>query len=297
MAISWYPGHMHKAVKELTKLMQGIKVVIEVLDARTPQSSSNPMLASIIEERPRIKILNKADLADPETTELWQAHFNSFKDCICVINGTDNQLSPNSLVESAKRLIKATGTESKSNKQLVIVGIPNVGKSTLLNHFAGRKVARTGNEPAVTRGQQRVKLTEGWYLVDTPGLLWPRLEDQEAAYRLAVTGTIRNTAVEADDIAWFAAELLLEKYRERLVGRYEIDEQVFNAEDLFNFIASTRGTLTKKGRPDMNKTAVLLLNDFRSGRLGRFSLETPEQYDHQLIQQQSDIDSENEKGA
>lgn len=157
----------------------------------------------------------------------------------------------------------------------MIVGIPNVGKSTLLNQIAQRKLAKTGNEPAITKAQQRFKLGEGWYLIDTPGLLWPKLEDQNAAARLACTGTIRNTAIPTEDVGWLAAEMLLESHREALVARYTLNPGVTTPDSLLEYIASTRGGIGPGGRVNWHKAAELLLNDFRSGKLGRFSLETP----------------------
>lgn len=275
MAISWYPGHMHKASKELVKIMLKTDAVIEVLDARIPESSCNPLLATIRGERPCIRILNKADLADSETTAAWAAYFSKLDNSACLVNGRDAQISRADIVNIAKKLIKKTDETLLIQGQIVIDGIPNVGKSTLLNQLTERKVARTGNEPAVTKGQQRVKLQEGWYLIDTPGMLWPKLEDQESAYRLAVTGTIRNTAIEVADIAWFLAELLMLEYPERLASRYDYVASDRGAEHFFDELAKLRGSIGRGGKADMNKTAEILLNDFRSGKLGKFSLEKP----------------------
>lgn len=275
MAISWYPGHMHKASKELVKIMLKTDAVIEVLDARIPESSCNPLLATIRGERPCIRILNKADLADSETTAAWAAYFSKLDNSACLVNGRDAQISRADIVNIAKKLIKKTDETLLIQGQIVIDGIPNVGKSTLLNQLTERKVARTGNEPAVTKGQQRVKLQEGWYLIDTPGMLWPKLEDQESAYRLAVTGTIRNTAIEVADIAWFLAELLMLEYPERLASRYDYVASDRGAEHFFDELAKLRGSIGRGGKADLNKTAEILLNDFRSGKLGKFSLEKP----------------------
>jgi len=275
MAISWYPGHMHKASKELVKIMLKTDAVIEVLDARIPESSCNPLLATIRGERPCIRILNKADLADSETTAAWAAYFSKLDNSACLVNGRDAQISRADIVNIAKKLIKKTDETLLIQGQIVIDGIPNVGKSTLLNQLTERKVARTGNEPAVTKGQQRVKLLEGWYLIDTPGMLWPKLEDQESAYRLAVTGTIRNTAIEVADIAWFLAELLMLEYPERLASRYDYAVSGKGAEHFFDELAKLRGSIGRGGKADLNKTAEILLNDFRSGKLGKFSLEKP----------------------
>ena len=275
MAISWYPGHMHKASKELVKIMLKTDAVIEVLDARIPESSCNPLLATIRGERPCIRILNKADLADSETTAAWAAYFSKLDNSACLVNGRDAHISRADIVNIAKKLIKKTDETLLIQGQIVIDGIPNVGKSTLLNQLTERKVARTGNEPAVTKGQQRVKLLEEWYLIDTPGMLWPKLEDQESAYRLAVTGTIRNTAIEVADIAWFLAELLMLEYPERLASRYDYVASDRGAEHFFDELAKLRGSIGRGGKADLNKTAEILLNDFRSGKLGKFSLEKP----------------------
>lgn len=275
MAISWYPGHMHKAGKELAKIMRKTDAVIEVLDARIPESSCNPLLASLRENRPCIRILNKADLAESEATAAWAAHFGKQANSACLINGRDAQISRADIVSTAKRLIKHTDSAALIQGQIVIDGIPNVGKSSLLNQLTDRKIARTGNEPAVTKGQQRVKLIDGWYLIDTPGMLWPKLEDQDSAYRLAITGTIRNTAIEAADIAWFLAELLLREYPDRVTERYAIKGSAAAIEEFFDELAQQRGSIGRGGKADLNKTAEILLNDFRSGKLGKFSLEHP----------------------
>lgn len=275
MTISWYPGHMHKASKELVKIMHKTDAVIEVLDARMPESSSNPLLATIREQRPCIRILNKADLAENKSTAAWAEHFSMFPNSACLINGRGTQLAKEDIVKAAKKLISGTDESALIQAQLVIEGIPNVGKSSLLNQLADRKVAKTGNEPTVTKGQQRIKLQDGWYLIDTPGMMWPKLEDQQSAYRLAATGTIRNTAVAAADIAWFVAELLLTGYPERITARYDLTISDIDPEHFLTQLAKLRGSLGRGGRPDMNKTAEILLNDFRSGKLGKFSLEAP----------------------
>lgn len=275
MAIGWYPGHMHKATKELTRLMASVQVVIEVLDSRLPAASSNPVLTSLRGEIPCIKVLTKADLAIGTVTRRWQHYFNAQPGMRCLISSSELPLTTEALLPAAEALTAGEQGGSARNKQLVIVGIPNVGKSTLLNLLAQRKLAKTGNEPAITKTQQRIKLAEGWHLIDTPGLLWPKLEDQVAAAKLACTGTIRNTAIATEDVGWMAAELLIAEYRAALVKRYGISESVQTAEQLLETIAATRGAMGSGGSINWHKAAEVLLNDFRSGKLGKFSLETP----------------------
>ena len=278
MAISWFPGHMHKANKELAKLVKASDLIIELLDARTPNASRNPLLASVGKNLPRIVILNKSDLAHPATTEKWRnffdKQFESEERAICHCNTMHAPISATKITSSAYKLL-AKIPQSHESVQLIIVGIPNVGKSTFINTLCGRRIAKTGNEPAVTKGQQRIKLEENVYLVDTPGLLWPKLQDQVAAYKLATLGTIRNTAIDTEDIAWFAAEYMLENQRTALEERYACDSSVQSAEQLLSFIAAATGAKSKGGGVNFNKVAETLLNDLRSGKLGAFSMESP----------------------
>ena len=277
MTIGWFPGHMHKASKELDSALLKTHVIIEVLDARIPIASTNPKIASMRPELPRIKILNKSDLAQPEVTKQWKAYLDRQENSICLSNTQKNPLTAKTLIANASDLIKKANRTRFSNRrmQIVIGGIPNVGKSTLLNQICDKKLARTGNEPAVTLGQQRVRLSDSWVLIDTPGLLWPKLSDQHAAYLLATIGTIRNTAIDAEDIGFFLAEYLSKHYQKRLLDRYSLAQPMDDAKTILSKIASYRGSITSGGEIDWNKTSQILLNDFRTGKLGRFSLEKP----------------------
>jgi len=265
---------MHKARKQLAEAMRNTDVVVEVLDARAPLASANPLLAELRGRLPCIRILNKTDLADPQLTGLWYKSLAGQPASRCLLNGYDQQLSRSDLMVACRSLIEETANPARTY-QILITGIPNVGKSTLLNQILARKVAKTGNEPAVTKGQQRVKIDERWFLVDTPGMMWPRLEDQQAAYRLACLGTIRNTAVDLADIGWFAAQMLLDDFYPLLQVRYKLTSKPNEVEELLTIIARSHGCLSRGGSVDWNRVSELLLDDLRSGRLGKITLENP----------------------
>jgi ribosome biogenesis GTPase A len=276
MTINWYPGHMNKARKELIKAVPLVDAVIELRDARAPKATSNPLLETVTASLAKVVVLSKADLADPQTTELWRSFVNSNAHNTCLTNSLDAPLQASQIIHAVSSLLRL-GTNPKDKKvQILITGIPNVGKSTLLNTLSGRKLAKTGNEPAVTQRQQRIKLDDTFYLIDTPGMLWPKLEDQDGAYKLAMIGSIRNTAVEIEDVGWFAAEILLANFRERLIERYEIGEDIASAEALLEFIGYHRAGNKKRAQVDWHKASDILLNDYRSGKLGRLTLERPD---------------------
>lgn len=275
MKISWYPGHMHKARKELNRALQSSHGVIEILDARAPLASSNPLLAEMTEGLPTLKILNKADLADPDVTESWQHYFHTQAKTQCLSVSLDKQKLRDQVVGVLNQLIPPDSSQAVRRRQVLVVGIPNVGKSTLINALAGRKVAKTGNEPAVTRGQQQIKLGDDWILLDTPGMLWPNLEDQKAALCLAVLGSIRQTALDVEDVGWGAAELLHTINPDVLLSRYSISEAPENTEALMTGIARKVGAMGKSGSINWHSAAEALLNDYRSGKLGLVSLESP----------------------
>ncbi|MFL2851026.1 MAG: ribosome biogenesis GTPase YlqF [Pseudohongiellaceae bacterium] len=289
MAISWYPGHMYKANKELIKLVKTSDLIIELLDARAPKASMNPLLSSLGKPMPRIIILNKCDLADPVMTEKWRHYFeiqlqsqaNALAPTVCLTNTMHAPVAAAALATLARKLI-VTRPKFKEHAQLIITGIPNVGKSTFINNLIKRKVAKTGNEPAITKGQQRIKLDETFYLVDTPGLMWPKLEDQVAAYKLATLGTIRNTAIDIEDIAWFAAEHFLAHQFSALKNRYNFDNTLKSPEQLLGAIAASIGATSKGGKINFHKVSETLLNDLRSGKLGTFSMESPPEPEHSI---------------
>tara|TARA_B110000977_G_scaffold56093_1_gene76379 strand:- start:1461 stop:2384 length:924 start_codon:yes stop_codon:yes gene_type:complete len=282
MTINWYPGHMHKASKEMRKIMPQVDLMIEVLDGRIPFSSENPMLAQLRGDKPCIKVLSKCDLADPILTQLWQDYLEEDKGVKTIALTTDFPERMMDLLVLCKQMVPNKASSVK-NIQAMIMGIPNVGKSTLINHLAGRLIAKTGNEPAVTKMQQRIKLDQGIVLLDTPGVLWPKLENQHGGYRLAVTGAIKETAVSNDDIAMYALAYLREAYPESLKDRYKLAELAKDDVTLLEMIGRKRGCLRSGGIVDLERAAKILLTELRAGTLGRVTLETPAMMENELL--------------
>jgi ribosome biogenesis GTPase A len=271
--IQWYPGHMHKASKAFREILPQVDIVIEILDARLPGSSENPMLARLRRDKPCIKLLNKSDLADRERLQDWidelEKH-NRVKTLVC--SSADNVHA--ALPGLCRALVPKRDNRS-ARIYAMIAGIPNVGKSTLINRLAGRAIAKTGNEAALTRLQQRIEISPELTLIDTPGMLWPNIENESSGYRLAATGAIRDTALELQDVASFIAEFFLASYPERLIQRYHIDLLPASEIDLLELIARKRGCLVSGGHVDLEKVSRLLISEFRSGELGAVCMETP----------------------
>lgn len=281
MSINWYPGHMHKAQKEIKKRLPEVDMFIEILDARIPYSSENPMLASIRGDKPCIKILNKTDLADSDKTKDWQHYLEQNKNTKTLALNLNQPTKSEQIFSICKKLFPNKGTKI-SPITCLITGIPNVGKSTLINTLAGRTIAKTGNEPAVTQTQQRIDLGNNIILFDTPGLLWPKVENEDSGYRLAVTGAIKDTAIEYDDIAYYAAEYLLKEHLDALMDRYSLDEKPRDETALLEAIGRKRGALVNGGRINLNKTSAIFIHEFRSGALGSITLETPKKVEAEI---------------
>ncbi|AKH20724.1 ribosome biogenesis GTPase YlqF [Sedimenticola thiotaurini] len=275
MQIQWYPGHMHKASKQIRETLPNVDVIIEVLDARIPFSSTNPMLSTLRGDKPCIKVLNKSDLADPEITQLWQHYLEQEQGVKSLAISCQQPATLKQLPQLCRQLFPAKAGSVKG-VHAMIVGIPNVGKSTLINMLANRTIAKTGNEPAITKAQQRINLGDGLILWDTPGVLWPNIENRNSGYRLAATGAIKETAMQNDDVAHFAAEYLLATYAANLRERYRLDQLPDAEYELLEQIGRKRGCLRGGGRVDMEKAGKLLLTELRAGNLGRITLETPQ---------------------
>ncbi len=275
MQIQWYPGHMHKASKELKEILPKVDLIIEVLDARIPFSSENPMLASIRGDKPCIKILNKNDLADDEKTQQWQDYLDKKKGIKTI---AINMSQPEKIHQLTALCHKMVPNRKETDEPLnaVIVGIPNVGKSTIINILVGRSIAKTGNEPAVTKGQQKIALKEhNILLFDTPGMLWGNIENINSGYRLAATGAIKDTAIEIDDVGFFTAEYLLEQYPELLRERYQLESLPQTELEFLELIGKKRGCLRSGGIIDLVKISKILLTELRDGVLGKVTMELP----------------------
>ncbi|WP_067519344.1 ribosome biogenesis GTPase YlqF [Endozoicomonas ascidiicola] len=274
MAINWYPGHMHKAKKEIREEIPKMDLIIEVLDARLPFSSENPMVPSLRGDTPCIKILNKSDLADPAITQQWVEHINNTSGMKAIAVNLKQPDKIRSILDMAPSMVPDRNLDVSQLKALIL-GIPNVGKSTTINILANRTVARTGNEPAVTKQQQRIKLPNNIILLDTPGFLWPKLEPEDCGLRLAISGAIKNTVIEFEDVAMYLAEFMLEHYPENLSKRYQIKDLPQTGIELFDMIGQRRGCMRRGGIADTHKVSEILINEFRDGQLGRITLETP----------------------
>jgi ribosome biogenesis GTPase A len=275
MQIQWFPGHMHKASKEIKYALPEIDLLIEILDARIPYSSQNPMLASLRGDKPVIRVLTKTDLADPEVTKQWQDFLELEQGVKTLAVTTQQPEKIKQIIDLCARMLPGK-TEANKVIRTMIMGIPNVGKSTIINILAGRIIAKTGNEPAVTKQQQKINLRNNIILSDTPGVLWPNLENRHGGYRLAVTGAIKDTAFQHDDIALFALDYLIKAYPELVQKRYQLEDMPTESTALLEAIGRRRGCLRAGKQVDMDKAAKLFLTELRAGTLGQISLELPE---------------------
>lgn len=288
MPIHWFPGHMNRARREIAAAIRKVDVVIELVDARLPISSRNPLLAKLAEGKPVLTILSKSDLADPATTQDWIAAWEGTRPLPLVMS---EARSVRSIPRRCRELAPHRGGPGRTLRTLV-VGIPNVGKSTLINTLTGRRIAKVGDQPAITRHAQRFELDSDLSIFDSPGVLWPRLDDQEGARRLAASGAIRETAFEPIDVAGWAVCFLADRYADALATRYALGgtlqdvleasspdpDDATRAVALLEAIGRKRGALRSGGHVDLDRAADLFLRDLRGGRIGAISFERP--HDH-----------------
>jgi len=274
MTIRWFPGHMGKALEQIEEQIRKIDVVIEVLDARLPLSSSNYKLAALRNNKVWIKVLNKNDLADPVVTKAWVRNFQEQAGVRALPLSAKKHADTKPLIKLCKDLVPRRGQPGFPVRAMV-VGIPNVGKSTLINTLAGRSAAKVGDRPAITKSTQQIDLRNGIVLSDTPGMLWPNMDDQEGAYRLAASGAIGDNALDYTSVGLFAGEYLLRRYPGLLKDRYALQELPESAHDLMVAVGRKRGLLATGGVVDLHRASEAFLRELRAGKIGRISLEEP----------------------
>ncbi len=281
--IQWFPGHMTKARRMIEQELKLVDVVIELVDARIPESSRNPLLSEIIgKKRPRLIILNKADLADPNRTQYWLQKYTAGNNLAVAVNSTSGRKKLQQTIVDAVYELTAAKRQRFLDKgatsvtlRVMVVGIPNVGKSTFINMLLGRGMTTTGNKPGVTKGKQWVRLTDDIELLDTPGLLWHKFEDQEVGNKLAMTGAISDDVFVWEDVAFRFLQIAQERYAGLLRERYSIEDDVAHMDtyELMQTIGRKRGAIVRGNKVDDLKTAHIILKDFRDNKIGRITLE------------------------
>ncbi|ALX47449.1 ribosome biogenesis GTPase YlqF [Lentibacillus amyloliquefaciens] len=280
MSIQWFPGHMAKAKREVEEKLKLADFVMELVDARAPMSSQNPMLQDVLQQKPKMIVMMKKDLADDKITDKWLRHFSD-EGVSAIAIDVNNKADIKRVIQTAKDLGRAKMDKLKEKginprpARAMIIGIPNVGKSTLINRLANKKIAQIGDKPGVTKKQQWIKVKNDFELLDTPGILWPKFEDEMVGYRLATIGTIKDQLLPLEDIAAFAIKYMKEYYPAQLEERYGITPEHIDMWDIFVSIGKQRGALESGGNVNFEKVADLFIHDLRSGKLGDMTFETP----------------------
>ncbi len=293
MNIQWYPGHMVKAKRKIQEDLKLVDVVIELLDARIPFSSRNPEVDDIVGNKKRIIVLNKSDLADEKTNRKWIQYFSKEDTRVVLVNSINGKglkdvvTAANQLMKEKIDKLKSKGLLTKTVRALII-GIPNVGKSTFINKLAGKGIAQTGDRPGVTKSKQWIKVSKELELLDTPGILWPKFEDERVGFYLAFTGAIRDEILDIQELAVRLTELLMSKHPQLLATRYKLEGVDFSIqpEEMLRAIGKKRGCIIAGGEIDIQRASVMLLDDFRGGRIGNITLESPEDLEAQKEQEQ-----------
>lgn len=280
MNYQWYPGHMTKAKRMMQEDIKLIDIVIELVDARLPLSSRNPDIDTIGKGKSRLILLNKCDLADERLNREWSEYFEQ-KGYFCVMINSKNGKGIKSIngviQEACKEKIERDRKRGIINRPVraMVVGIPNVGKSTFINAFAGKACAKTGNKPGVTKGKQWIRLNKSVELLDTPGILWPKFEDQKVGLRLALVGSIKDEILNVDELAYELIKYLSYEYKGLIAGRFNVEEHE-DAIETLKEIGRVRGCIVKGGEIDLSKASALVMEEFRNGKIGKITLEKPE---------------------
>lgn len=294
MTIQWFPGHMAKARREVTEKLRLVDVIFELVDARIPYSSSNPMLEEIIHQKKRVIILNKADTADEKMTQEWIEHFADRGLLAVAVNSQEGKGMHK--IERAAEALMAEKFERQRSRGMkprairaMILGIPNVGKSTLINRLVKKNIAKTGNKPGVTKAQQWIKVGKTLELLDTPGILWPKFEDQRVGYKLALTGAIKDDLLHMEEIAGFGLRFLEEHYPEKLQNWLQIDNLPEDMTEILALVAERRGIFDRYRDPDYSRAAELLVREMRQEKMGRVSFDFPDD----LLAVEDELDGRN----
>ena len=281
MTIQWYPGHMTKTRRQIEADLKQVDAVCEIVDARIPVSSRNPDIDAICGSKPRIIVLNRMDLADPNATKKWAAYFKSKNMSVIATDCKSRKgiadFTPAARTACAEKLERDAKRGMNRPLRVMVVGIPNVGKSTLINQISGRKGAKAENRPGVTRGKQWVTVDSGLQLLDTPGILWPKFEDPEVGMMLAYTGAVKEGVIDIEELSCRLMELLHKYYPQTLLDRYKVEApQGTKGWELIEMAGRKRGYLVSGGEVNTERMSKVLLDEFRSGKLGKFTLEMPE---------------------
>lgn len=287
MEIQWFPGHMAKARRQVEEKLNQVDLIFEILDARLPMSSRNPMIDDLIKEKPRLVLLSKSDLADPAITRLWTEYFEKENVRALPLDILSGKGVKHIVSISRELMKKKIDIQSKKGIRRhrirgMVLGVPNVGKSALINRLAGRSTAKTGDRPGVTRAQQWIKLGDGMELLDTPGILWPKFEDRLVGLRLAASGAIKEEILSVDEVALYLLQYLSDRYPDSLKKRYNMENvETSDGLTLLKGVGKRRGCMRKGGEVDLEKAAEFVLRDLQSGRLGRISLEFPSDWEEE----------------